>query len=169
MTVSATEGVGMVPQPASASTPTRAEMDKDLFLKLMVAQLRNQDPMNPMDSTQFLAQSAQFTTLEKLTEVAEFTAQTYAAQMAFGASTLAGKEVTYLDADGAEVTGTVDSVRFTGAGPMLTIDDAEVSMNSVVGVVAPTTGTGTDTDTKTDTGETSTDTSTETGSSPATT
>jgi flagellar basal-body rod modification protein FlgD len=149
MTVSATEGFGIVPQTTSESTPTQTEMDKDLFLKLMVAQLRNQDPMNPMDSTEFLAQSAQFTTVEKLSEVAEFTAQTYAAQMAFGASTLAGKEVTYVDAEGAEATGTVDSVRFGATGPMLTIGDTEVSINSVVGVVAsgPGADSGTDTDT----------------------
>ncbi len=136
MTVSATEAVGFMSQPATENTSAPNEMDKDLFLKLMVAQMRNQDPMNPMDSAEFLAQSAQFTTLEKLEEVATSSAQAYAAQMAFGASTLAGKEVTYLDAEGAEATGTVDSVRFSATGPMLNIGDAEVSINSVVGVVA---------------------------------
>lgn len=137
MTVSATEGLGFTSQPAAESASAPNQMDKDLFLKLMVAQLRNQDPMNPMDSAEFLAQSAQFTTLEKLEQVADSSAQAYAAQMAFGASTLAGKEVTYLDAEGTEATGTVDSVRFAATGPMLSIGDAEVSITSVVGVVAP--------------------------------
>jgi len=139
MSMSATEGLGLVPQATSQAgqTDRSTEMDKDLFLKLMVAQLRNQDPMNPMDSTQFLAQSAQFTTLEKLEEVATSSGQAYAAQMAFGATTLAGKEVTYLDADGAEHSGTVDSVRFDAAGPVLTIGEEEIPITSVLGVVAP--------------------------------
>ena len=67
---------GAVPPAATPSAggttamPTN-EIDRDTFLKLMVAQLRNQDPMNPQDSAEFLAQTAQFTSLEKLTAVAE--------------------------------------------------------------------------------------------------
>jgi flagellar basal-body rod modification protein FlgD len=140
MTVSATEGMGAAATQTSttpAPPPPANEMDRDLFLKLMVAQLRNQDPMNPMDSAEFLAQSAQFTTLEKLEDVATSSAQAYAAQMAFGASTLAGKEVTYLDAEGVEATGTVESVRFDGTGPVLTVDGEEIPITSIVGVVAP--------------------------------
>jgi flagellar basal-body rod modification protein FlgD len=168
MTVSATEGFGVVPLAGttSAATPESIQADKDLFLQLMVAQLRNQDPMNPMDSAEFVAQTAQFTTLEKLSQLAESSAQSYAAQMAFGASTLAGKEVTYLDADGAEATGLVSSVRFTGTGPMLSIDGTEVSINSVLGVVAPGASTGTETGTTTGT-ETATTTETD-GSTSAT-
>ncbi len=40
--------------------------DKDMFLKLLLAQMKYQDPMNPTDSTQYLSQMAQFTTVEKL-------------------------------------------------------------------------------------------------------
>jgi flagellar basal-body rod modification protein FlgD len=109
-------------------------MDKDMFLKLMVAQLKNQDPMNPTDSSQFLAQTAQFTSLEKLDAVASQTAQALTAQMAFGASGLVGRTVTYTGADGAELTGTVGSVRFTATGPMLGVGDAEVDLNSVTKV-----------------------------------
>ena len=45
----------------AASTP----VDKNMFLQLLVAQLRNQDPMNPSDGTQFVAQLAQFQQLEQ--------------------------------------------------------------------------------------------------------
>jgi len=44
-------------------------MDKDAFLSLMIAQLQNQDPMNPMDGTEYAAQLAQFTSLEQLTNL----------------------------------------------------------------------------------------------------
>ncbi len=44
-------------------------MDKDAFLKLMIAQLKNQDPLNPMDGTEYAAQLAQFSSLEQLTNL----------------------------------------------------------------------------------------------------
>ena len=71
-----------------------------MFLQLLVAQLRYQDPMNPADSGEFLAQSAQFTALEKMQDVADQTGALLGAQMAFGASGLVGRHVTYTHADG---------------------------------------------------------------------
>lgn len=129
------------PSPAGAATTASAtgsatQPDKDMFLKLMVTQLKNQDPMNPQDSAEFLAQTAQFTSLEKLERVAAQTEKAYAAQMAFGASSLVGRTVTYTGADGTEVTGTVGSVRFGPAGPVLGVDDAEVAMDQVLSVEA---------------------------------
>jgi flagellar basal-body rod modification protein FlgD len=140
MTVSAVDMLGSTTQ-AAATTPTAdstsSQMDKDLFLKLMVTQLRNQDPMNPQDSAEFLAQTAQFTSLEKLEAVASQSSQALAAQMAFGASSLAGRTVSYLAEDGVtETQGTVESVRFTAAGPMLTVGGVEVPIANVVTVAA---------------------------------
>ncbi len=45
------------------------QLGEDAFLKLFIAQLKNQDPMNPMDSTEFTAQLAQFSSLEQLTDI----------------------------------------------------------------------------------------------------
>lgn len=111
-------------------------LGKDTFLKLMVAQLRNQDPMNPTDSTQFLAQTAQFTSLEKMTDIATQTSAALNAQMAFGASTLVGKQVTYTADDGSKASGPVSAVTFTSNGPVLTVGDADVPIASVVSVDA---------------------------------
>lgn len=115
---------------ASAST----QVDKDMFLKLMVEQLKNQDPMNPTDSTQFLAQTAQFTSLEKLEAVASASEASLTAQMSFGASGLVGKSVTYQDANGVQQSGTVGSVRFLATGPVLTVGKADVSLGNIVSV-----------------------------------
>ena len=71
-----------------ATTTTSKSADKDMFLQLLVAQMKYQDPMNPTDSSQFLAQSAQFTALEKMQAVADQTQQLVASQMAFGANRL---------------------------------------------------------------------------------
>jgi flagellar basal-body rod modification protein FlgD len=51
---------------AAASGP---QADKDLFMKLLVAQLKNQDPMSPQDGAAFVAQLAQFNSLEQLTNI----------------------------------------------------------------------------------------------------
>jgi flagellar basal-body rod modification protein FlgD len=162
MSVSSTEGVGTpyfgTPAAASATGTNSASsasdslsaatsVDKDMFLKLMVAQLKNQDPLNPTDSSQFLAQTAQFTSLEKLTTVADQTQQALSAQLAFGASGLVGKTVGYTDPNGASATGAVSSVRFTSSGPMLQISGTDVPLSSINSVTTAGTdagGTGTD-------------------------
>jgi flagellar basal-body rod modification protein FlgD len=51
--------------PSSTSGSTPNAVDKNMFMRLMIAQLRNQDPMNPSDGTQFVAQLAQFQQLEE--------------------------------------------------------------------------------------------------------
>jgi len=57
---------GTAAQNSTTSTTTAsASVDKDMFLKLLVAQLQNQDPLNPSDGTQFVAQLAQFQQLEQ--------------------------------------------------------------------------------------------------------
>jgi len=58
-------GIGFEVDPTATDTFNRS-MGKDDFLKLLVTQMQNQDPLNPMDNTQFVAQLAQFTSLEEL-------------------------------------------------------------------------------------------------------
>ena len=135
MSVPATEAVtssGMYqPAPSSGSTT-----DQDMFLELMVAQLRYQDPMNPADSGEFLAQNAQFTALEKMQDVADQTAALLSAQVTFGAAGLVGKYVSYLDENGASASGLVQSVTYDASGPMLVVGGAHVSLGQVTSVDA---------------------------------
>ena len=117
-----------------AITSTSTSADKDMFLQLLVAQMRYQDPSNPTDSSEFLAQTAQFTALEKMQEVADQTAQLVALQVAFGASSMVGKTVSYTGADGVSTTGQVGSVRFEATGPVLQVDGTDVPLAAVVTV-----------------------------------
>ncbi len=54
---------------AGSNSLTSTEVNKEEFLKLLVAQLQNQDPMNPMDNQQFVAQLATFSSLEQLMSI----------------------------------------------------------------------------------------------------
>ena len=60
--------VGSSESTTSADTSTPATT-KDMFLKLLVAQVKNQDPLNPADGTEFLAQLAQFSSLEQMIDM----------------------------------------------------------------------------------------------------
>ncbi|HTR98266.1 MAG TPA: flagellar hook capping FlgD N-terminal domain-containing protein, partial [Bacteroidota bacterium] len=62
------EGIGPTTFPASTTTGNSI-MGQDDFLKMLVTQLQNQDPLNPMDATQFASQLAQFTSVEQLNNI----------------------------------------------------------------------------------------------------
>ena len=141
MSIQATEAVspyGSIPGTTTTSTTdTKAQEDKEMFLQLMVAQLRYQDPLNPADSGEFLAQSAQFTALEKMQDVADRTAELLGAQMAFGASALVGRHVSWLGEDGTTtLTGQIDGVTFGQSGPVFDIDGTQVPLGSILTVTA---------------------------------
>jgi flagellar basal-body rod modification protein FlgD len=107
-TTTTTAAVTGTTAPAAAA-PNKG-LGKDDFLKLMIAQMKNQDPMNPTDSTQSIAQMAQFSSLEQITNLANAT-QELASRMTLTQNVgLLGHTVTYLGTDGAAVTGTVDGL-----------------------------------------------------------
>ena len=67
-------------QAAETSTSTQSSMGKDDFLQLLVAQLQNQDPLNPADGTEFTAQLATFSSLEELQNINSTLAEVNTAQ-----------------------------------------------------------------------------------------
>src|SRR4051812_35608151 len=85
-------------------------LGKDDFLKLMVAQMKNQDPMNPADDKDNIAQMAQFSSLEQITNLTNAT-QELANRMSLTQNVgLLGHAVTYKAADGTSASGTVDGL-----------------------------------------------------------
>jgi flagellar basal-body rod modification protein FlgD len=110
---------------------SKSVADQDTFLKLLVAQLKYQDPSNPADSTQFLAQTAQFTQVEKLGQIADM----IKGQQLIGASSLVGRTVTYQDADGATQSGVVTTVKLNGdSEPTLMVGNTDVQLSKVTEV-----------------------------------
>jgi len=126
----------IVPTAPSTTTktaaPSRSQLDKDTFLKLLVAQMRYQDPSKPMDSSQFVAQSAQFTTVEVLQQLQESQAQLLSFQSTLLSSGLIGKTVTAIGSDGKEVTGVVGSARVVAGQAYIMIKDETLPVGSVV-------------------------------------
>jgi flagellar basal-body rod modification protein FlgD len=118
----ATPNAGAAAAAASAATAPPKDknaVDKDMFLKLLVAQLKYQDPLHPTDPNEFLAQTAQFTSVEKLTQIADETAKTALGQRMTTASSLIGKAVTYTGDGATDTTGTVQSARITDTGDIM--------------------------------------------------
>jgi flagellar basal-body rod modification protein FlgD len=98
---------------ASGSTSVAnkdATLDKDGFLKLFVAQLQHQDPSAPMDSGESMAQMAQFSMVEQITNMASTSTKVLTSLNTSSAVGLIGRTVTYIDAAGAAQTGTVERV-----------------------------------------------------------
>lgn len=125
-------------RPTTTDRKPSSSLDKDAFLKLLVAQLQYQNPLDPSDPTQFMAQTAQFTMVEKLQDVADQTKSATIAQKLSTASGLIGKQVTYID-DGVEKSGVVASARLTDTTTLLHVGDADVDLELVLGVSpAPT-------------------------------
>ena len=87
------------------------QMGKEVFMQLLVAQMRYQDPSNPMDSGQMMAQTATFTQVEKLEELATQNAAMLVLQEASTAGAMVGRTATYTDSDGGKVTGKISAVR----------------------------------------------------------
>ena len=115
----------------AAKTLKNDALGKDAFLKLMVAQLKYQNPMSPLDGSQFLAQTAQFNMLEQLQEISKQSAQLVADEGSRTAASMLGRKVTYTDADGKEASGVVSGARLDPDGAVLMVGETKVPLSSV--------------------------------------
>jgi flagellar basal-body rod modification protein FlgD len=88
MTISGVET--MLPATAAGQNVKPGELGRDDFLNLLVTQLQHQDPLNPMDSTDFTAQLAQFSSLEQLSNMSGQLKELAAAQTVFANSQAVG-------------------------------------------------------------------------------
>jgi flagellar basal-body rod modification protein FlgD len=111
----------------TSTSVDRTAMDKDTFLKLLVAQMKYQDPSSPTDPTQFLTETAQFTVVDKLSDISTYTQRQTA-------SSLIGQTVTYLDSSGAKATGSVTGATLNANPPTVTIGGEAWGLDSIIGV-----------------------------------
>lgn len=116
----------------NANGPSQ-ELDQDAFLMLMMEQLKNQDPLNPMDNSQMLTQQAQFT---QISELQKMNSTLNTSNMIMQATSLVGKEVTLVDPDDTTktITGTVSSANFTSSTATVTVNGKEYPLGLVTNV-----------------------------------
>lgn len=144
-------GVSSSDNPYGAVDPyATQELDKNAFMQLLVTQLENQDPLQPANNEEFIAQLASFSSLEQLEQLNDNIIAMIAlnhgnallSQLTQGSS-LIGKEVAWEDPDtGLEQVGIVDSVKIQDGIAYLNIDGQEVPL----GAVTEITGDGQTTD-----------------------
>lgn len=110
------------------------ELGREAFLRLLVNQMQNQDPLEPVENGEMIAQLAQFSALEQMTNLNE-SFQTLSGnidQLNFiNGSSMLGRRVTGLDVDGKPVDGAVTRVQMDGSVVYLTVGEQRVSMAGV--------------------------------------
>jgi flagellar basal-body rod modification protein FlgD len=119
----ATARSASAPSAAAATTPASSPpaenpngvLGQNDFLKLMIAQLQAQNPLEPGNANEYLNELAQFTQVEQTTNLANASELT-------GAVQLIGHKVTYNNADGTQASGTVESVQSSASGTTVTVE-----------------------------------------------
>lgn len=138
---SSTANTVVVPSTSATSTKTDttgipgSNLGKQDFLKLLMAQLQNQDPLKPMDDSQMIAQMAQFSALESTQNLTNVIQQSSNMQTVIQAGALIGKYVQAQQADGTTISGAVSGVTFESTNgmeaPTLLVDGKDVDYSTI--------------------------------------
>lgn len=124
--------------PATQKAPKQT-LDSEVFLQLLVTQLTNQDPSSPMDTNAMTSQTTQLAMMEQLTTLTGTSTEAFALDMRQVATTLIGKEASYVDETGATQTGIVTRISFDGPVPQVTIGERTVALDDISGISTTTT------------------------------
>jgi flagellar hook assembly protein FlgD len=137
---------------SSSSSGASTMLDRDAFLKLLVAQLKYQDPSKPADASEMISQSAQLSVVDKLDQISQSITEASATNRLNLGGSIIGKQVTFAGTDGVPVSEVVTSVSFTGTSMVLRAGTWDVPIDAVASIAqAPVT-----TSTTTTTGTTGT-------------
>ena len=133
-------------QTSTGATPGAANSLSSLansqtFLQLLVAELKYQDPSNPVDPTQFMSQTAQLTEVQAINSLQSQFTQQLSSEQTLMATSLIGKQITAQAPGGAPITGTVSDVTLSASQtPTLNVDGTQISLSDVTDVSASGTG-----------------------------
>ncbi|WP_423921971.1 flagellar hook capping FlgD N-terminal domain-containing protein [Frigoribacterium sp. 2-23] len=120
-----------------ATRTPKQTLDSEVFMQLLVTQLRNQDPSSPMDTNAMISQTTQLAMMEQVTNQTTTANENFSLQMRIAASNLVGKQVSYTGPDGKDVTGVATSVSFTDSVPKVSVGGKEVALDLISGITAP--------------------------------
>lgn len=114
------DAIGSVLNQQDSTVTRQNTIDQEDFIKLFLSQLQFQDPLEPVDNREFLAQLAQFSNLEQTRQTSQNTEGLLVMNSSAQALGLLNKTVE-VQGSGAATTGSVIAVHFTSSGPELTI------------------------------------------------
>jgi len=117
----------------------KQNLGKDDFLLLLTKQLQNQDPLNPMDNTQMIAQTANFSTLEQITNMSNNLSKFLDSTNSYKTQAVAmlGKTVSAkVEGQSDSLVGQITAVRFENNEAIFGIGDTEVKMADIEAVAA---------------------------------
>lgn len=121
---------------ATGSTGTGNQLGKQDFLKLLMAQMQNQDPLKPMDNQAMIAQMAQFSALEATQALNATIQQSSNVQTVAQAGSLIGKYIQSNQSDGSSISGAVTGVTFTTTSgvvtPTVLVNGRDVDYSTIV-------------------------------------
>ena len=117
---------------APAVTPKKTALGSQDFMKLLSVQFQHQDPMKPMEDTAFIAQMAQFSSLEQSSAMALQMTQLNNSQHVTAANSYLGHQVTLDDGQGGTVTGPVTGVEMASGTPRLIVGDYTYPLSAVL-------------------------------------
>ncbi len=120
----------------STTRAPKQTMDSEVFMKLLVTQLRTQDPSAPMDTNQMISQTTQLSMMEKMTELSTTSTENFSLQMRIAAAAIVGKQVSYSDAAGVARSGTASSVSFVGSVPQVKVGGVDVALDTISGITS---------------------------------
>ena len=105
----------------STTTTSSNSVDYNTFLQLLVAEMKYQDPTNPMDTAQYMSQFAQLSTVEQAMQTNSKLDALLSSQSLSQANGLIGKTVSFTDSTGATFTGKVASISINSSGSIATL------------------------------------------------
>ncbi|WP_134059343.1 flagellar hook assembly protein FlgD [Rheinheimera aquimaris] len=121
------ESIGGVATSQNNAVTNNSAISQEEFIKLFLAQLNYQDPLEPVDNSEFLAQLAQFSSLEQSRQMNDNIVGLLSMNSSNQALTLLGKSVQVTTQTGASFTGTVQAVSYSAGAPSLTVRNADGS------------------------------------------
>jgi flagellar basal-body rod modification protein FlgD len=108
---------------SSTTSTSKNTVDYNTFLQLLIAEMKNQDPTNPMDTSQYMSQFAQLSSVEQAMQTNTKLDSLLSSQALSQADGLIGKNVSFTDSTGATFTGKVASISINSTGSIATLDD----------------------------------------------
>jgi flagellar basal-body rod modification protein FlgD len=136
--VSSTQNTNQELETERTSLDGNNGLGQDAFFKLLITQLQNQDPLNPMEDRQFISQMAEFSSLEKTEKLYSLLENKLSSNQVIDNSNLIGKEIT-ANIEGIELKGTVEAVKSSDDKVLAVVDTgsdtiSEIDINKITQV-----------------------------------